>query len=395
MIVSSVYRGGRRLMLGSAILGALGLLATLLGALTNPRDALFSYLFAYAHFAGIAAAGLILLTTFHASKARWPVVLRRPLEVVSESCIVFVPLFVPIALGAGTLFQWVSPRRELGPHALDIIEHQAAYLNVPFFIVRAVLFLGLWALVGHLLLRWSREQDRTGDLLLTVKQRRLSAASLPFIALTFSFAAIDWLMSLDPVWYSTLFGVYYFAGAFLAVNALVAMLAAVRDPAEPLFAPFLNPAHYASVGKFLLAFVAFWAYIAFDQFMLIWIADLPDEVRWYAGRWAGGWKVIALAIPIGLFVVPFFALLSRKVTRNPPRLAGVALFVFLVHFLESYWIVLPALHPDGPHFHWTNLTAPLGIGGLWVAYAIFRLRGGYPVPVRDPYLRHSLRYKQQ
>ena len=395
MIVSNVYRGGRTAMIASAVIGALGLLATLIDIAFNPREALFSYLFAYAHFAGLAIAGLILLASFHASKARWPVVMRRPLEVIGDSCIVFVPLFLPIAIGVRELFQWVHPPPEVGPHALDVMQHQALYLNVPFFIVRGVAFLVFWAIVGHLLLRWSREQDRTGDLSLTVKQRRLSAIALPFLALSLSFAAIDWLMSLDPIWYSTLFGVYWFAGGFVSVIGLVAIICAFRSDTEPLFASFLNPAHYASVGKFLLAFVAFWAYIAFDQFMLIWVADLPDEVRWYAGRWAGGWKVIAVLIPIGLFVLPFFALLSRKVTRHPQRLATVAIGINVIHLIESYWIVLPALHPDGPHPHWTSLTALLGVGGVWLAYAIFRLRGSYPVPVRDPYLPHSLRYRQQ
>jgi hypothetical protein len=179
------------------------------------------------------------------------------------------------------------------------------------------------------------------------------------------------------------------------VVGVVAILANVRDVDRPLFGTFLNPAHYASVGKFLLAFVAFWAYIAFDQFMLIWIADLPDEVRWYHARWAGGWKVVAVAVAVGMFVVPFFALLSRKVTRSPARLAAVGVWIFVLHILESWWIVLPALHPDGPWLHWTDLTALLGVGGLAVAFPLWRLRGGYPVPIRDPYLPHSLRYRKQ
>lgn len=395
MTIAPVYNGGRRLMIGSAIVGVAGLIATFLGMIGSPREALFSYLFAYAHFAGLAIAGLILLAAFHASKARWPVVMRRPLEVIGESCVIFIPLFIPIALGVHGLFLWVDPRPDLGAHALDIVTHQHAYLNVPFFILRAVLFLAFWAVVGHLLLRWSREQDQSGDLRLTVKLRKLSAGSLPFLGLTLSFAAVDWLMSLDSVWYSTLFGVYYFAGAFVTVTGIVAILGAVRSDQEPLFGRFLNPAHYASVGKFLLAFVAFWAYIAFDQFMLIWIADLPDEIRWYAARWAGGWKVVAVFIGMGMFVVPFFALLSRKVTRSPPRLAAVAVWIFVVHLLETYWVVLPALHPTGPSLHWTNLTAVLGVGGVSLAYPLWRLRGGYPLPVRDPYLSHSLRYRQQ
>ena len=395
MKITGVYRGGGRLLVGSTVIGIAGLVATFLGMIWNPKEALFSYLFAYANFVGLAIAGLILLASFHASKARWPTVMRRPLEAIGESCVIFLPLFIPIAIGMPQLFEWVHPRPELGSHALDIITHQTAYLNVPFFILRAVAFLAFWAVVGHLLLRWSREQDRTGDVALTTRLRRLSAGALPFLALTLSFAAIDWLMSLDPVWYSTLFGVYYFAGAFVTVIGIVAILAAVKSDRDPLFGRFLNAAHYASTGKFLLAFVAFWAYIAFDQFMLIWIADLPDEIRWYAARWSGGWKVVAVFIPIGLFVIPFFALLSRRVTRHPGRLALVGVWIFFVHLIESYWIVLPALHEAGPWPHWTQLTAVLGIGGLSIAYPLWRLRGSYPVPVRDPYLRHSLRYKQQ
>jgi len=393
--VAPIYSGGKRLLVGSTVVGLAGLLATFLGMIWAPREALFSYLFAFAHFAGLALCGLILLATFHASKARWPVVLRRLLEVWGESSVLFLPLFVPIALGVGQLFLWVHPSPGIGAHDLEIIRGQRPYLNVPFFIVRAALFLGLFAIVGRKLLGWSRAQDQDGDLLFTVKLRKLSAGSLPFLALAFSFAVIDWLMSLDSVWYSTIFGVYVFAGAFVTVTAGVAILCSVQSDSQPLVAPFLNEAHYASVGKFLLAFVCFWAYIAFDQFLLIWIADLPDEIRWYAARWAGGWKVVAVFVAMGMFVVPFFALLSRKVTRNPKRLAAVAVWIFFVHALETYWLVLPALHPTGPVLHWTQLTAFLGVGGVSLAYPLWRLRGGYPVPVGDPYLPHSLRYRQQ
>lgn len=391
MRVVGRFQGGRTLMLGALAVGVVGTGATFLGLLSNARETLFSYLFAFAFWFGLAIGALLLLATLHASKARWTVVLRRVLEVAAACCVLFPLLFVPIAAGMEHVFVWVKPPPELGEHLLHLIEHKRPYLNVPFFLVRAVAYFVLWGVVGHLLWRWSTRQDDSGDVAYTAKQWKLGAGALAPMALALSFAAEDWLMSLEPAWYSTVYSVYYFAGAFLAVFAVLTLVAAyARGP--DMVGPLLSEEHWASLGKMMLAFTAFWAYIAFCQMMLIWIANIPEEVTWYQSRGEGGWRYFAIFLAVGHFVLPFFALLQRKVTRHPKRLAAVAIWILFAHAVDTYWLVMPALHPEGPRFAWTSLTAFVGLGGLTFAFALWRLRGAYAVPVMDPYLPHSLRY---
>ncbi len=393
MIPLERFQGGKQLLLGSAAVGAAGLLATAIAAALQPRQALFSYLVALAFWLGLALGALILLSIFHASNAKWPVVVRRMLEKMASSSLVFLPLFLPVALGMRYLFIWVSKPAELGQHALELIEHKRLYLNVPFFLVRAGLYFLIWIAVSHLLSAWSSRQDTSSDLQLTVKQRRLGAGSLPFLALSISFAAFDWLMSLDPTWYSTIFGVYYFAGSFVAAIALLTLVTVTARGAN-LFGSLVSPEHYHNLGNFLLAFVVFWAYIGFSQFMLIWIANLPEEVTWYLVRTGGKWRPVGVALAIAHFLLPFFALLSSRTKRNPRWLAAISIWILGWHYLDVYWLVMPALHPRAPAPHWADLAAFAGVGGVAVAYTLWTLRGSYTIPVGDPYLQASLRFRR-
>lgn len=389
------WQGGQRLVRLGGLLAVGGLVLTLAGGIVwDPRRALFSYLVAFVYWLGIALGTLILLGSFHAAAARWPVVLRRFLESVGQSLPLFVLLFVPIAAGAKLLFPWADPSALQG-EAAHLAHHKAPYLNLPFFVVRAVVYFVVWILVAHLLRAWSVRQDEGGGPSLTIRQRRLGAGALPFLALTMSFAAFDWMMSLDLRFFSTIFGVYWFAGSFMAAFAvtLVAANATRGDPTA--FGHHMNLEHFHALGKFLLAFVAFWAYIAFSQFMLIWIANIPEEVPWYILRIEGGWRWVGAFLALGHFVVPLFLLLQRAVTRNPVRLSRVAVWLLLVHWVDLYWLVMPHLHPSGPRPWLFDVTAFLGVGGAVVAFTVVRMRGTASVPVRDPYLEESLRYLPQ
>lgn len=387
------FQGGRQLMIGSAVVGALGLIAVAIGVAAEPRQALFSYLVALAFWLGIALGALILLSIFHASNAKWPVVVRRMLEKMASCSIVFLPLFLPVALGMRHLFVWVSKPAELGARALELIEHKRLYLNVPFFLVRAGIYFLLWIVVSYLLSSWSARQDTTPDLRLTVKQRRLGAGSLPFLALSITFAAFDWLMSLDPTWYSTIFGVYFFAGSFVAAIALLTLITVLARGAN-LFGSLVSPDHYQNLGNFLLAFTVFWAYIGFSQFMLIWIANLPEEVGWYLVRAGGSWRPVGIGLAIAHFLLPFFALLSSEIKRNPRTLALISAWILVWHYLDVYWMVMPALHPEAPAPHWIDLAALAGVGGIAVAFTLWTLRGRYTIPVGDPYLQASLQFRR-
>jgi hypothetical protein len=307
---------------------------------------------------------------------------------------VFVLLFVPIALGMRHLYPWFDVHA-LSGEMLHAAEHKTPYLNPGFFVVRAAIYFAVWIAVAFLLRAWSVRQDAAGGVALTLRQRRLGAGSLPFLALTMTFAAFDWMMSLDPRFFSTIFGVYWFAGSFMAAFAVV-ILAATATRADPTaFGHHMNLEHFHSLGKFLLAFTAFWAYVAFSQFMLIWIANIPEEVPWYILRIDGGWRWVGAFLALFHFVVPFFLLLSRDLKRNPRTLSWVAAWLLFVHWVDLYWLVMPHLHASGPRPSLLDLTAFVGVGGVAIAFAVLRMRGVAAVPVRDPHLEDSLRYLPQ
>ncbi len=389
------WQGGRRLLGTATAVAALGLGLTLVGGLVfDAKRALFSYLVAFVYWAGIAVATLILLAAFHASSARWPVVVRRFLETVPQSLPIFVVLFVPVALGAGHLFPWANPHALEG-EALHLMEHRAAWLNPSAFTLRTLLYFAFWFAVARTLRAWSVRQDAAGGATLTRWQRRLGAGSLPFLALTMTFAAFDWMMSLDARFYSTIFGVYWFAGSFVCAFAVTILAGTATRGDRNAFGHHMSVEHFHSLGKFLLAFTAFWAYVAFSQFMLIWIADIPEEVPWYILRIEGGWFWVGIFLAVFHFLVPFFLLLSRDLKRNPKALSLVAVWILLVHWVDLYWLVMPHLHGGGPRPWIFDLTAFAGVGAAAVAFTVLRMRGTASVPVRDPYLEDSLRYLPQ
>lgn len=389
------YHGGRREMWGAFGVGAIALAVTGGGAIAAPREAAHGYLFAFAYWLSLCLGALIILSSFHASRARWPTVLRRPLEVMAACCPLFAVLFLPVALSMPLLFPWVDVSGELGAHARQLLEHKRPYLNVPFFLSRAAFYFAVWGVVGGLLYRWSVRQDAEPGISergvrFTAWQRRLSAGALPGVVLCLSFASLDWLMSMEPLWQSTVYALYVGCGAVVAALSMVAVLASgARGAGE--FGALMGAPHFLRLGTLLLAFVCLWAYCGYSQFMLIWVASLPEEVTWYRARLDGGWLPVAVLLTVGHFAVPFFLLLSRRIKQNPRLLAGVAVGLLLMRAVDLYWLVVPALHPGRVSFHWTSLSAWLGVGGLTVAACLALARGGYLVPVRDPFLLHSLR----
>jgi len=391
-MIGAPFQGGRRAIARASLVAAIGLGLTFAGGLADPRRALQSYLVAYVYWAGIALGALIVNMAFQAGKARWYVVVRRVLEGIPLSGPLFLVLFVPIALGMARLFPWVDTSG-LDEELRRLAEHRRPYLNVPFFLARAAVYFGVWILVAHLLFRWSVRQDAERGIRLTALQRRLAAGALPAVGLVMTFAAFDWQMSLDLRFYSTIFGVYFFAGSFLSAFAVL-VLAVHRTRAEGHPGALVNADHWHSLGKWLLAFVAFWGYIAFSQYLLIWIANLPEEVPWYIARSRGGWRPVGIFLVVFQFLVPFFALLSRDLKRSPRALVAVAGYLLVVHYVDVYWVMMPALRGDAgaPAPWWTDLTALVGVGAAALAFVVWRLQGHAAVPVGDPYLEDSLRY---
>lgn len=387
------FDGGRSLMAGAGGIGIVGLLATLGGIAMDPRPAMFSYLWAFAYWGGISLAAVILLQIFHAFRARWMVVLRRAVETMAVTVVLFLILFIPIAVGMKHLYSWVDPPSTLSHEALEMLEHKKPYLNTTFFLIRSVIYFVIAAFISQRLFGLSTKQDGSGDIALTAKARRFGTGMLPFLALTFSFAAFDWLMSLDPLWFSTIYGVYFFGGSFLSCISLLVIITD-RARGKNLYGDLVSVEHIHNLGKLMLAFTAFWGYIGFSQLLLIWIAGLPEEIPYYMVRIKGDWAPIGVFLILGHFFIPFFTLLSRSLKRNRAKLALVAFWILLVHAVDMYWLVMPTFSPEHLPFHWTMITAFVGIGGLAVAFGLWRIRGHFTVPVRDPYIVESLAYRQ-
>jgi hypothetical protein len=390
------FQGGRSWMVRAGVLGALGLIGALVGLAQGGKEGYYSYLVAFAYWAGVAIAGLLWVMIFHAFHAKWMVVLRRPFETIASSLPLFALLFIPVAIGlaGGKLYPWVNPR-EAGFNAeqLELLAHKAAYLNVTFFIIRSIIYFALMIFLSQRLWGWSTRQDTTGDIQLTVSSRRLSAGGLPFLALTVAFASFDWIMSLSPLWFSTMFGVYYFAGAFLTCMSLVSIINTLARGKDN-YGQLVSAEHSHNVGKLMFAFTCFWTYIGFSQFMLIWIANLPEETPFFTLRMQDPWRPVSILLIITHFFIPFLALLSRKLKRNPMRLRIAGFWLLAVNFLDLYWLIMPTLSPDKVIFPIWLVASWVGMGGLGIAFALWRLRGHYAVPVRDPFLSVSLRYRQ-
>jgi len=363
--------------------------------LIDRKAALFSYLVAFANWAGIAMGSLILLMIFHAFRAKWMVVLRRPLEAMAATVPLFLLLAIPVLLNLGDIYAWVNPEGAgiFTEHELHLLHNKHGYLNTTFFVGRTVAYFVIATLVAWRLFGLSTRQDVSGDPSLTQKLRNLGTGALPLMAVVITFAAFDWLMSLNPIWFSTIFGVYYFAGSFWSTIAvLIIVLTVARD--KDSLGRFVGVEHIHNLGKLLFAFTCFWGYIGFSQMMLIWIAGLPEETPFYIVRMKGQWAGVGIFLILGHFVVPFAILLMRDIKRKPVRLSLVAGWALLMNLLDVFWLVMPTYDAVKVVPHWSLLFGYVGLGALGVAFALWKIRGHYTVPVKDPFLGTSLRYRQ-
>jgi hypothetical protein len=385
-----VLRGDASWQWATAAAAGLGLLLWSVGAWLHPRQAFFSYLAAYTFTVSVALGSLLLLMTLHVVGARWFVALRRVTETAALTLPLLAVLFLPLFLGLDALFPWVSPEA-LAPEARALVLRRRPYLNVPWFALRAGGYFVLWSAVALLLARWSLRQDRTGDGAMTRRQRVLSVAALPAVGFALTFASFDWLMSLSVEWSSSIWGLYYFAGGFVAAVGMLALLAFLLERGGAL-RPYLRPSHYYALGSLLLASVALWAYVAYSQYLIVWIADLPREVAWYHPRVTTSWRWVALTLVAGHVALPVLLLLSWRLKRRSALMASVGAWILAMHYLDVYWIVLPALHPEGLRPHWLDLAALVGVAASAAALGIWRLRTHPVVPLGDPLLEASQGY---
>jgi hypothetical protein len=372
----------------SLLLGAVAVVALVLclvGALVSPHQFSYSWLFAFAFFFTLCAGCFFWTIVHHATDAEWSVVVRRQLENIALLLGVLAVLFVPILLLRHHLYAWM----DIPPGHEAALDSKRPYLNLDFFIIRAIAFLCFFFIAALLLRRYSVRQDKDGNPLFTIWMRRVSFVSLPLFALCLTFGAIDWLMSLNFRWYSTMFGVYIFAGAAgSSMSLLVLVITALRQAGY--LKGIVTLEHYHIMGKWMFAFCVFWAYIGFGQYMLIWYANIPEETQFFIARNTQSWWALSMLLVIGRFFVPFAILLLRSIKKEPHRLSILAGWMVCMQMLDMYLIVLPALHGTGVHVSIWDLLALIAIGAT-LAFAYLRLVPKTSLfPVRDPRLGESL-----
>ncbi len=372
------------------VMAALGLGGSLaMGLLSHDgRHQLWhSWLTASLFVLSIALGALFFVLVQHATQAGWSVTVRRLAENVMGTLPYLALLWVPLLFGMHDLFHWTHADAVAKDH---LLQHKAPYLNTPFFLIRTLICFGVWSLLALWFGRQSRLQDETGDREITRRMRRRSAPALLLYALTVTFFAFDWVMSLNPHWYSTIFGLYVFAGA---VMAFLAVLSLIILSQRELLARVVSSEHQHDIAKLLFGFVAFWAYMAFSQYLLIWYANLPEETGFYAQRLNGAWGEMSLALAVLHFVVPFFFLLPRTIKRHPKALAAAAIWLLVLHFFDLYWLVMPNLHVEGIAPSLLDLTTLIGSLGVFVAAFGRLLPRQALVPLRDPRLPESLTFE--
>ena len=373
---------------------AVGLIGAVLcagGALIFPPAFFRAYLSAYIFWIGIPVGCLALLMLHHLVGGRWGFMIQRVLEAAIQTLPLMGLLFIPLFFGLFDLYPWA--RTEVVA-ADPLLQQKAAYLNMPFFIARTVGYFAVWIVLGRLLVTWSLQQDRTADDTLTLRLQRLSGPSLVLYGLTVTFASIDWMMSLEPNWYSTLFGMIFMVSFGLAALALAILATRFLESEKPL-AQVISSDRWHDLGNLLLALVMFWAYLNFCQFLLIWSENLAEEIPWYLHRIGGGWEWVALALILFQFTLPFVLLLSRDTKRNSRTLSMVAAAILLMHWLDILWMVAPSFYPARFHLHWLDIVAPVGIGGLWLAAFIGYLKARSLLPLHDPRFAELLEQVQE
>jgi hypothetical protein len=369
----------QRLQRPGLIVAVVGLLLAIGGAMFDLAQFWQSYLLAFLFWLEIGLGCLGFIMLHHLVGGRWSALIRRIMETGAMTLPLMTILFLPLLFGLTTLYPWLNPDHVA---ASALLQQKTQYLNLPFFLVRAVLYFTVWLTLAALLSRWSLAEDAGAEP--TTRLRRLSAVGLILYMLTATFAAYDWMMSLEPEWFSSIYGLLFIAGQALAALAVaiigLRVLAQGNDTTEAWTEQFND------LGNFLLGFVMIWAYFAFSQFLIIWSANIPEEALWYYHRSRGGWLEVGLFLIALHFVLPFFLLLSRQVKRKARLLTALATLIFVARILDLFWLIVPAFYPEGLHIHWLDLVLLVAMGGGWIAVFVRHWARNAPIAHHDPHL---------
>jgi hypothetical protein len=366
--------------------GGVGALISLAGLWSDPTQFFQSYLMGYMLVLGVTLGCLALGMIHQLSGGEWGVLIRRPIGAAARVLPVLTVLFLPIVFGMHHLYEWTDP--EVVARS-EVLQHKHAYLNPPFFLVRAAIYFLIWNAVSYLLNAWGLEQDRTGDPRIARRMQMLSGGGLVAYGLAITFASFDWLMSLEPHWFSTIYGVLIMGGQGLSAMAFLIVVVVWLSRRPPLD-ELVVPAHLHDLGNLLLAFVMLWAYFSFSQYLIIWSGNLPEEIAWYLHRLHTGWRGIGLTLVLFHFAVPFCLLLSRRVKREKGLVVIVASLILGARIVDLFWLIAPEFHHEGIAVSWLDVVVPLTLASIWLGCFVWQLRGRALVPVHDPQFDETL-----
>ena len=373
-----------RVQTAALVAAVVGIAACIVGLLLDPEQFYRSYLIGYVYWLAIGIACLGWTMVYHLTAGGWALVQRKTLEAGARTLPVLALLFVPFAFGMDSVWVWA------GPEAVhdELIQAKRGFLNVPFFWVRMAIYFGIWCFLAFFLSWQSKRQDETGDPSATVRMRTISGPGVVIFVMVASFFSWDTLMSLNPHWFSSLYGFYFVSSTALTGMLFMAVMGwylAQRDPLSRVF----KPKHFHDYGKLMLTLVMFWAYMALSQFLITWSGNVPEFTQWYFARNTGGWKPYTIFLVVFHFFVPFLMLLSASLKRRPERLVRVAVYLLVMRWIDLYWQAAPNFH-EHITIHWLDFATLIAVGGVWVFVFVWQLRQRSLIPINDPYLSEVL-----
>ncbi len=370
-------------------IGLAAIVGSIVGYLSEPKQFVASYLVNFVYFTSITLGAMFFVMVQHLTGSAWSVTVRRQMENLMVTTPVAALLFLPIAFNIPSIYEWAHKEFY---SADPVMTFKMEFFNPKLYLLRMAVYFTIWTVLAFNLYRHSVAQDSGGSLERIRKSSFWSAPGLLLLMVTVTSASVDWLMSLEPHWYSTIFGIYVYAGGALAFMAVLTLICLMLRRAG-LLINTINLEHYHDLGKWLFALTVFWAYIAFSQYMLIWYANIPEETIWFKHRLEGNWSWVSALLLVGHFIVPFLVLLPRAAKRNVNVLTGISIWILLMHYVDLHWIVMPTMHVHSFHLHWLDLVTFLAVGAVFAFVFWTRLRKHALVPMGDLRFEQSLHFK--